>query len=139
VTSTNLEEYAAHYLARITDDENAEFALAEAPSTIMPLLVSAFRAEPDALKRSAIIKVIWQRRDPATIPVLAEGLRDSSPRVWKEALDGLVTIGSPQSISAIQGAYDRRFDSEDEGSHFRAFLDEALDQLRGGFFRGQES
>ena len=139
MTPTKLEQYAAYYLERLTDDENAEFALVEAPSAIIPLLVSAFRVEPEAIKRSAILKVIWQRRDPSTIPVLADGLRYSSPPVWKEALDGLVTIGGPQSISAIEGACSRQFDSEDNTIHFRTFLDEALDHLRHGFFREQES
>ena len=104
LTSTNLEEFAAYYLDRIPDDEDAWFALVEAPGAVVPLLASAFRSASDAAKRSAILNIIWQRRDPSTIPVLGEGLKDASPGVWKEALDGLVTIGGPQSISAIEAS-----------------------------------
>jgi hypothetical protein len=137
--ATNVEQSAACYLARIPDDENAMFALAEAPASILPLLVSAFRSDPDAVKRSAILNVIWQRRDRATIPVLGEGLQDVSPRVWKEALDGLVTIGGPESIGVIEAARGRNFASERERIRYREFLDEALDQLRFGYFDGKGS
>jgi hypothetical protein len=139
MTATNLEEYAAYYLDRVPHDENAAFALAGAPDAIVPLLVSAFRSEPDATKRSAILKIIWQRRDPSTITVLGEGLRDASPGVWKEALDGLVTIGGPESIAAIEAANRRSFDSERDRDQFREFLDEALEQLRFGFSGGKDS
>ena len=138
MTSTNFEEYAAYYLERIPGDENACFALVEAPVAVVPLLTSAFRFESDAAKRSAILNILWQRRDPSTIPVLAEGLRDAAPSVWKEALDGLVTIGGPQGTAAIEAARSRQFDSEDDGSQFCEFLDEALEQLRLGFFGTKE-
>jgi hypothetical protein len=130
----DLEEFAAHYLDRIEFDENAWFSLLEAPAAIVPLLVSAFRDESDSVKRSAILNVIWQRRDPSTIPFLGEALQDASPRVWKEALDGLVAIGGHASILAIEAAHARHFDAEYDGRQFREFLDEALAQLRTGFY-----
>jgi hypothetical protein len=49
------------------------------------------------------------------------------------------TIGGPQSRSAIEGAYSRRFGSEDDRSHFRAFLDGAIGHFRRGFVRRPES
>lgn len=130
MASANLEEFVAYYLDRIADDENAWFALVEAPDEIVPLLVTAFRSESDALIRSTILKIVWQRRDPTKTSVLGEGLQDASPLVWKEALDGLVTIGGPESLSAIEAAYSRHFDCEKDGRQFREFLDEALEQLR---------
>jgi len=71
---TSLEEYAAYYLDRIEEDENAIFSLIEAPAAIVPLLKSAFRSESNAAKRSAILKIIWQRRDRSTISLLGEAL-----------------------------------------------------------------
>ena len=131
--AVSLEEYAAYYLERIENDENARFSLVEAPAAIVPLLVSAFRDESDPAKRSAILNIIWQRRDPSTIPILRDGLHDASPCVWKEALDGLVTIDGPESISAVEAACSRHFDSDVDGRQFREFLAEALDQLQLGF------
>jgi HEAT repeat protein len=132
--STSSEEYASHYLGRIADDENAFFALIEAPDSVKPFLVTAFRSEPDAARRMSILKILWQLRDPTTIPVLAEGLRDPSPRVWKEALDGLVALGGPECIAAIKAAGSRHFDCEEDANCFRAFLDEALAQLCQGYY-----
>ncbi|MFN0052734.1 MAG: HEAT repeat domain-containing protein [Planctomycetales bacterium] len=128
----NLFSFAADYLARMLDDENAVHALVEAPHAIIPILASAFRSEPDPLKRSIILHVIWQHRDPSAIPFLAEGLQDRSPQVWKEALDGLVTIGGPESLAAINGTSDRHFESESVRQTFREFLVEALEQLNAG-------
>src|SRR4051794_13696715 len=115
----DLEEYADYHLGRIGEDENAFFALIEAPDTIVPFLESSFRLESDAIQRAAILNVIWQRRDRATIPLLAEALRDTSNRVWKEALDGLVALGGQESVVAIQAARSRDFDSDVDGRDFR--------------------
>ena len=127
---TNLEASAAYYLDRIEKDESAFFSLIEAPAAIVPLLESAFRTEFDAGRRAAILKVIWQRRDRSAIPVLVYALQDASPQVWKEALDGLVALGGREAISGIEAAYSRHFDSALDGSQFREFLDEALEQLQ---------
>jgi HEAT repeat protein len=136
---SKLEEYAAYYIDRLATDESATFALVEAPAAIGPLLVAAFRSSSDAARRQAILKILWQRRDPAAIPVLSVGLQDESPEVWKEALDGLVTVGGPESISAVNAARCRQFESADDAKHFREFLDEALGQMRVGPSSDNES
>jgi len=137
VTRSELEEYAAHYLGRLGDDEDAYFALIEAPHEIIAFLALAFRSEAGPQKRSMILNVIWQHRQPSAIPSLREGLWDTSPIVWKQALDGLVTIGGQESISTIEAANSRSFDCEADAREFRASLDEALLQLRGGFQVGK--
>jgi hypothetical protein len=41
----------------------------------------------------------WRQfRDPAALPVLAEALQDPYEVVWKDALDGLVTLGGPEAL-----------------------------------------
>jgi len=126
---TNLEASAAYYLNRIEKDESAFFSLIEAPAAIVPLLESVFRSEFDTGRRSAILKVIWQRRDRSAMPLLADALQDSSPRVWKEALEGLVALGGQESMLSIQAAQGRAFASMVDGREFREYLDEALEQL----------
>jgi len=54
--------------------------------------------------------------------------------VWKEALNGLVALDRPECEAALEAARGRRFDFESEGARFRELVDEALEQLRHGFF-----
>ncbi|HEY3964292.1 MAG TPA: HEAT repeat domain-containing protein [Planctomycetaceae bacterium] len=130
VTPTNLDEYAAHYLDRLCDDENAYFALIEAPCDILSHLATAFRSEIDGAKRAKILNVIWQHRDASTVPLIGEALHDESPLVWKQALDGLVAIGAPACVVAIRAAHGRPFKREADQRTFREFLNEALEQLQ---------
>src|SRR5258708_39793628 len=87
MSSTNLEEYAAYYLERIEYDENARFSLVEAPAAILPLLVSAFRSESDPVKRSAILNIIWQRRDPSAVSLFWESPPEETPPPWRKAVE----------------------------------------------------
>jgi hypothetical protein len=130
VTPSDLDQFAAYYLERLEDDEDAWFALVKAPFAIMPLLAAAFRSETDAGKRATILNVICQRRDPSTIPLLGEALHDSSPLVWRQAIDGLVATSGPESISTIEAARSRKFSRDSLQREFHEFLDEALQQLR---------
>ena len=125
-----LDQLTAHHLERLGDDEDAWFALVKASPAIIPLLASAFHSEDNAAKRATILNVIWHHRDHSIIPLLGEALQDSSPLVWKQALDGLVTIGGPESVSTIDAARSRKFSSDSGQIEFREFLDEALQQLR---------
>ncbi len=49
-TKLKLDEYAVGYLNRIADDEDAFFALLEAPVALFPFLESAFRTESEPRK-----------------------------------------------------------------------------------------
>jgi hypothetical protein len=132
MTPHELEQYAADYLSRLADDECAFHALIEADHAILPILVRAFRRQADAKLRATILQVIWQHRQLSSIPILEEALRDSSALVWKEALDGLVTINARACLSAIERARKRQFSAESEAIEFREFLYEAIQQLRHG-------
>jgi hypothetical protein len=138
VNLANLEEYATYQLDRLPDHEDAYFALVEAPPAIIPLLISRFRSETEAARRAMIIKLIWQFRELSMIPVMEEALRDSSRLVWKEALDGLVSVGGPESISAVQAAYNRKFYNQSAEKEYQAFLDEALVQITAGIHGDSE-
>ena len=129
---SELEEYAAYHLARL--GENAYFSLIEADHAILPILVRAFRAERDPASKAEILEIIWQHRQPEAIPVLFEALYDPSPAVWKQALDGLVTLDQPDCMTAIEKARGRTFEKEKDRKYFLEFLDEAIHQLRYGEF-----
>ena len=82
-------------------DDDAFHTLIEADSAILPMLIQQFRARTYGADRTRIIEVIWQHRDKATIPFLASALNDPHSDVWKQALDGLVTIGGIESHNAL--------------------------------------
>jgi hypothetical protein len=50
--------------------------------------------------------LIAQRRFliPETLAFLAEALGDSSPDVWKNALDGIVTLGGAEAAVVLSAA-----------------------------------
>jgi hypothetical protein len=91
-------------------------------------LESAFRAATDTRLRVFLLQVIWQHRHQSVIPLLAEALLDCEPQVWKESLDGLVTLASPASIDAMRSARTRQFTKPQEAEEFRLWLEEAIQQ-----------
>lgn len=105
--------------------EPAFHGLRELGPDALPAMQSAYHVEPDPIVRAMIIEAIWQHRQPSTIGFLAEALRDPAPPVWKQALDGLVTLASPDSIHRLESARDRETDPER-----RAWIEEALEQAR---------
>jgi hypothetical protein len=129
-----LEQFALYYLGRLPDDADAWHALAEADPNIVPILIKAFRAEQDARVRAQILEAIGNYRDPASIACFSEALGDPAPSVWKQALDGLVALDRPECVAAIESARGRQFLRKEDAVDFRRWVDEAVDQLRRGFF-----
>jgi hypothetical protein len=99
-------------------------------------LAAAFRTETNSVKRSTILEVIWQHRDPSMISLLSEALKDSSPEVWKQALDGLVALAGLQSITTIERARSGLLGVDADTQQRREYLDEALSQLHESAIRG---
>ena len=100
----NLNDYVAYHLDRLegAEAENAFHSLIEAPKEAVPLLIEAYQQETLFSTRAVIVEIIWQFRDPTTVPFLATALRDDSEEVWKQALDGLVTIGGGIALEALR-------------------------------------
>jgi HEAT repeat protein len=71
----------------------------------LPYFVGAFnRPNIPAEQRSRLIRAIWQFRVPQALPTLAAALDDPCDDVWKDALDGLVTIGGVEAQQILQAA-----------------------------------
>jgi HEAT repeat protein len=83
----------------------------------------AYTCEDDPVVRSMIVEAIWQHRQPSVVTFLADVLRDPTPMVWRQALDGLVTLASPESIRVLRSAAD----GEIEAGR-RAWIEEAIEQ-----------
>ena len=109
--------------ARIGDYEEAFHGLRELDSDALPALQEAYHREDDPMVRSVIVEAIWQYRQASVIGFLADVLGDPMPMVWKQALDGLVTLASPESLSVLRSA---AFCERDAGK--RAWIEEAIEQ-----------
>lgn len=116
------------------DHETAWFNLIEAPASVIPQIIEAYRSEKDAGFRAVLVQIVWQRRDPGTLDFLAEALRDLDDRVWKEALDGIVAIGGPAAVAILKTARAKAELERSGDEDFFEWLDEASDQIRNGSF-----
>jgi len=125
---SELEEYADYYVRRLRGDyaEDAFHSLIEADPSIVPYLRQVYELQSDPDTRAELIEVIYQFRLLATLPFLAQLLRDPISRVWKTALDGVVTIGGAESVSVLENA----LECDDCTTERRKWLTEALDQVR---------
>ena len=112
------------------DEDHALHGLIELPNEALPDLIEHFRAESLAPVRALLIKAIWEHREPATIPFLAEALQDRDEEVWQEALDGLVALASREGLGVLEGAKASRSNRTEDDKRFHRWLEEAIEQVR---------
>jgi hypothetical protein len=93
-------------------------------------LIDAFNKESDKEIQAFLVNVIWQHRKPTVIPFLSNALLSSEPIVWKEAMDGLVTLASPASLEALLSARTRHFSKTHDTEEFLEWLEEAIAQIQ---------
>lgn len=115
-------------IARQGDVDNAFHGLLEIDVDILPELMAAFTAERNAEIRELLIEVIWQYRQPSIIPFLGKALFDAEPSIWRQALNGLVTLASPAALEALRAARSRQFTKQQDAEEFRRWLEEAIQQ-----------
>jgi hypothetical protein len=113
---------------RSGDRDQAFYGLINHVDNLLPHLINAFQSETDPQVRAFIVEVIWQQRDRGAIPTLAAALNDPDGQVWREALNGLVTLASPESVEALRLARGRQFRATHEQESFNTRLEEAIDQ-----------
>jgi hypothetical protein len=89
-------------LMRKGEREQAFFDLIEESPEVLPLLMMAFAAEKDPEVRESLVEVIGEHRVRESIPFLTRALDDDDPRVWKTALDALVTAGGEPALAALE-------------------------------------
>ncbi len=119
-------------MAKAGHREAALRGLLDLGDVVLPRLGEAYRGEPDPAVRSLLVEVIWQLRSPASFDLLGEALQDPAPEVWREALDGLVTLASPESLQILESARDGLAVSDAEGSSdIRGWIDGAIEDVRG--------
>ena len=124
--SSKITEYFQRF--RHGDRDGAFFGLLEMGHDILPELMAMFKIEPDDRIRAFLVEVIWQHRQHSVIPFLGEALNDSESQVWRQALDGLVTLASPAALKVLRSASVRQFPHQQDTEQFRSWLEEAIGQ-----------
>jgi hypothetical protein len=114
---------------RSGDKEAAFFELLEMPGDVLPIMIDIFRSERLSEVRAFLVKVAWQRRDESVISFLGEALNAAEEEIWQEALDGLVTFSSQESLQVLQSARSRKFANDSASRHFHVWLEEAIQQI----------
>jgi HEAT repeat protein len=111
------------------DDPRAENALCALRDLreALPLVAEAYGRESDGQRRESLIHCLWQFRDIAALPTLSVALRDPDDRVWKEALDGIVTLGGDAALGVLEEARDAL---RKEPETKRQWIEEAIGQIR---------
>lgn len=119
------EEAVSHYIERYHAGraEEAFHGLLELDHAVLPDLEAVYRSSKDPDLCSFLLEVIWQHRQGSVIPLLGEALLDAHTRIWRQALDGLVALGSPAAVAALRAARGHRDEEE-----FHRWVDEAIAQ-----------
>ena|SRR5487761_2100117 len=127
----SISNYVAFYLEKLKsgDFEVAFHALNDAGHSVIPMLIEAFRHESSSAIRAELVEIIWNHRQPETVVFLGEALNDSDAKVWKSALDGLVTFASPAALQILQAASNRELPNKNQQDEFRRWVNEAIAQI----------
>jgi hypothetical protein len=126
---SDLEGMVAHYLDRLDGpgSDDAFHSLLECSREALPALIEAYWSEKRVGVKAAIVRIVWMSRDPGTVGFLVSTLQDVDAAVWKEALDGLVTIGGEQVLDALRESMESESHSEK-----LPWICEAIEQVRSG-------
>ncbi len=125
MASLTREDLAGLVEAVCRGDDSAFHTLIEVSPIIVPLLIEHFEQKRDGESRARIVEVIWQRRESESTRFLSIALEDAHPAVWKEAIDGLLTIGGREARHILTSHLAKY--PHDERA---AWIHEALEQLR---------
>jgi HEAT repeat protein len=125
-------KFVEFYLEKLRrgEFEMAFHGLTEGGRPVIPHLIKAFRNERSPDIRAELVNIVWNHRQPETVNFLAEALNDLDQKVWKSALDGLVTIASSAALQILQTASNKEFPNERQTEEFRKWLNEAITQIQ---------
>ncbi len=136
MTTRQIDDYLQRF--REGDRDGAFFGLLEMDHEALPMLMAFYRAEPDRDIREFLVEVIWRHRQLSTIFFLGEALWDAESAVWKQALDGLVTLASLPTLDVLRAARKRQFPRQQDADEFGRWIDEAFEQVESQLQRSQE-
>ena len=92
-------------------------------------MAKAYRLETDRRRRAVLVHCLWQFRDAAALPALASALSNPDDGVWKEALDGIVTLGGEAAVQVLAAARGELSRGPDQTIRSE-WIDEAIQKVR---------
>lgn len=98
---------------------------------LIPLAEPAFDQELDPQVRTSLVHAVWQQQIPQALPLLERALYDEDPHVWKEAIDGLVALRTPEVRQLLLCAKAKRGDDRPRGERlsFGQWIEDGLAAL----------
>jgi HEAT repeat protein len=122
-----------HYLREWDSREwaAAYHALIQLGPDVVPLLQERMAETAEGALRAALVEVARQTGAAQAVPLFAAALHDPEPAVWKEGLDGLVSLSSPEAVAVLTEALAQDPPGRTAPEDWRGWLEEALDQARG--------
>lgn len=135
--NTDLRRTVTKLLAELDGPgaESAFFALKDLPDAL-PLVAEAYERESDGGRRESLIHCLWQFRDSKALSTLSAALYDPDDRVWKEALDGIVTLGGDAALRVLEEARHLAAKNPTEEVR-REWIEEAIRQIQGNYDSGR--
>jgi hypothetical protein len=122
----DLSELVGYYLQQLSgqEAENAWHSLVEEGPAALPYLLNSFNSTNDKELQILLLQIVCQSRAEEAIPFLREHLHHQVPEIWKTAIDGLVMIGSKESLHALEAL------SATTTPERQEWIEEAIQQIR---------
>jgi hypothetical protein len=132
MSNYDIESEISRYIQQLHSDnsEDAFFALLHLDDKYLPDLMNAYHQRSDLAIKAALVEVIWQHRQPHTLPFLAEALHQQHEGIWKNALDGIVTIGGTDSLNLLETERNRLIANPLPTQNRLEWIDEAIGQIK---------
>lgn len=110
--------------------ENTYHTLLEMGVTIIPNCINRYCKEHNPTIRSRLVAIVWQSRDESVVSFLGNALKDTESDVWKEAMDGLVSISTPEARGVLHASIESAQKDATFSREWLEYAEEALNQMR---------
>jgi len=130
--TTDIEALVDHYLLEWDSRgwASAYHSLVELGPQVLPMLEQRFAGSRNTAFRVAIVELARQFHSPDSLSLFDTALHDQAPPVWKEALDGLVDLASPASVSSLERALHQAPPAGTSPADWVSWVGEALQQAQ---------
>jgi hypothetical protein len=125
----DINEELDYYLARLREIGGGDDLFCNLTHLGRGVLPRLMREAEQPEHRAFLVHVIWQIRDRSAVDFLGAALSDPDPEVWKEALDGLVTLGGPTALGWIDRMLEQVGQGELPNGLSEEWLREAREQM----------
>lgn len=132
MSNHDIESEISRYVADLHGDSSGDafFALLHLEDENLPALVNAYHQQSDLDIKASLVEIIWQHRQPETLSFLLEALQLQHDAIWKNALDGLVTIGGADGLNLLETERNRLLASPLATQNRLEWIDEAISQIK---------